>query len=429
MAILRCMTPKGIREFENYLGRAKDDADATPPVEILEDPKCSTEFPLGNVTVDIRSFANRREFAEYINARFEDAGIRVDVDVDGMWEWLSLFYLDVTCPVQADGSRKIGEPHRHLVQPSENRNPRRHLLRGAYMLHRRYGISAPGAIAMLMGYPIDTYPLVWTHLNERPSVMESLGVLSAAGELFYDSATGHPKPGLGRDSTGIRRFGKCIVNLPTEFDLATLSPTTILALLPMEFDDWIVDPTRRAEVQETRELLAVGGFHDRATGAPASTDQMLAMNDALDSLSVRKRPVVKIARKVRSDMFRIALLNVYDSTCSVSGLGLVHAPAAGNERFEVEAAHIIPVAKGGEDSVTNGLALNRTIHWAFDNGMIWIDSDYRVNLMPIAAANERNRWLNQYVGKRLSVSKVDKLRPNVEHLRWHAERVAETEFH
>lgn len=428
MAILRCLNQAGIREFERYLISAKNDAGASPPVEILESPRCSAEFPLGEVTVDVRSFANRREFAEYINAQFENAGIRVDVDVDGVWEWLSLFYLDVTCPVQADGSRKVGEPHRHLVRPSKNRNPRRHLLRGAYMLHRLYGASAPDAIAMLMGYPIDTYPLVWTHLNERPSVMESPGVLTAARELFSDPSTGSPKPGLGRDLIGIRRFGKCVINLPSEFNLSTISPTTILALLPMEFDAWIVEPARRAEIQETRHLLAVGGFQDRAMGASVSTDQMLSMSNALDSLSERKVHVVESARKVRSDMFRITLLNVYDSRCSVSGLGLVHEPTAGNEHYEVEAAHIVPVAKGGEDRVANGLALNRTIHWAFDNGMIWIDSEYRVNLTPTVFANDRNQWLSQFAGKRLNLSEVDELRPSVDRLRWHAERVAEMDF-
>ena len=428
MVNLRCLNGAGIREFEQYLIRSKVNPGESPPAGILRDPEYSTEFPLGEVSVEERSFANRREFATYMDSRFEEAGILDDVDVDGVWEWLSLFYIDVTCPVQQDGSRKIGEPHRHLIQPSENRNPRRHLLRGAYMLNRRYGSSSPDAIEMLMGYAIDTYPLAWTHLNERPSVMESPGVLSAARELFYDPSTGRPKSGLGRDLTGIRRFGKCIINLPSEFNLATLSPTTILALLPKEFDDWIVEPARRTEIQQTRQLLAVGGFQDRATGASVSTDQMLSMNDALDSLSGRQRPVVQSARKVRSDMFRIALLNVYDSRCSVSGLGLVHEPAAGTERYEVEAAHIVPVAKGGEDLVANGLALNRTIHWAFDNGMIWIDSDYRVNLMPVVVVNERNRWLNQYDGKRLTMSKLEKLRPSVERLRWHAERVAETEF-
>lgn len=429
MTNLRSLNEDGIREFERYLVRARKDADAIPPVEILEDPAYSTEFPLGNVTVDVRSFANRREFAVYINSRFEDAGIRVDIDMDGVWEWLSLFYLDETCPIQADGSRKIGDPHRHLIQPSKNRNPRRHLLRGAYMLYRRFGASAADAIELLMGYPIAIYPMVWTHLNERPSVMESPGVMSAAGELYYDYDKGGPKGKLDKDLIGIRSFAKRIVNLPAEFNLATISPTTILALLPSEFDDWIVEPARRAEIQEARHLLAIGGFQDRAMGATVSPDQMLLMRDALESLSERKVHVVESARKVRSDMFRIALLNVYDSRCSVSGLGLVHEPSVGGERYEVEAAHIVPVAKGGKDRVANGLALNRTIHWAFDNGMIWIDSDYRVNLTPIVAGNERNQWLNQFGGTRLNLSRVDQLRPSVENLRWHAERVAETEFH
>ena len=44
----------------------------------------------------------------------------------------------------------------------------------------------------------------------------------------------------------------------------------------------------------------------------------------------------------------------------------------------MEAAHIRPVAQNGPDTVRNGLALSRTVHWMFDRGLISVDDDYRL---------------------------------------------------
>lgn len=60
----------------------------------------------------------------------------------------------------------------------------------------------------------------------------------------------------------------------------------------------------------------------------------------------------------------------------------------GGGRTEVDAAHIRPVGDGhaGPDSIRNGLALSKTVHWMFDRGLLSIDNDYRIltarNLVP-----------------------------------------------
>jgi len=52
----------------------------------------------------------------------------------------------------------------------------------------------------------------------------------------------------------------------------------------------------------------------------------------------------------------------------------------GGGRTEVDAAHIKPVGDGhdGPDSVRNGLALSKTVHWMFDRGLLSVDSDYKI---------------------------------------------------
>lgn len=53
----------------------------------------------------------------------------------------------------------------------------------------------------------------------------------------------------------------------------------------------------------------------------------------------------------------------------------------------VEAAHILPVAASGStDQVRNGLALSPTYHRAFDNGLIFVDTEHVMRINPAKSA-------------------------------------------
>jgi putative restriction endonuclease len=53
----------------------------------------------------------------------------------------------------------------------------------------------------------------------------------------------------------------------------------------------------------------------------------------------------------------------------------------------VDAAHILPVAAPGSlDHIVNGIALSATYHWAFDNGLIFLDERY---VMKVNAEREQ----------------------------------------
>ena len=93
-------------------------------------------------------------------------------------------------------------------------------------------------------------------------------------------------------------------------------------------------------------------------------------------------------------------------------------------QYEVEAAHIIPVSRGGRDLVRNGLSLNRTIHWAFDLGILWIKGNLRVGLAKEVTTDSRNHWLQQFRDQQLRTPMHAKHQPDPEALRWHARNVA-----
>ena len=423
MVNLRCLNGAGIREFEQYLIRSNDNPGEAPPAAILRDPAYSTEFPLGEVIVEERSFANRREFATYLDSRFEDAGILDDVDVDGVWEWLSLFYIDVTCPVKNDGARRILKPNRYILKPSSDIDPRRHLLRNAYRLYRQVGMHDPRAADLLMSQRVDDYAKVVTHLGERKTIRDSRGALYAARELFYDDKTDTTKPNVSDADIGVQAFGTFLVNLPPEYDLTSLSASTILALLPEKFSAWIPDSGRKREIAELRTILERGGFQPDDAMSEDDASRSAAMNETLLKLGARKTATV--TRPVRNDMFRIAVLKAYDARCAISRIGLMLVPRSGGVRHEVEAAHIVPVARGGKDYISNGLALNRTLHWAFDNGMLWINNEYQIVVANRAMQIDRNKWLTEYHGTQLAQPADPGSMPDPDALRWHAKNIAE----
>lgn len=90
------------------------------------------------------------------------------------------------------------------------------------------------------------------------------------------------------------------------------------------------------------------------------------------------RPIVEqlVAKPFREAAFASRVKRAYDATCAFTGLKMRN----GGGRSEVEAAHIRPVGDGhaGPDSVRNGLALSRTVHWMFDRGILSVDSDNKI---------------------------------------------------
>lgn len=89
-----------------------------------------------------------------------------------------------------------------------------------------------------------------------------------------------------------------------------------------------------------------------------------------------ERPIVEqvVKRPFRDAAFAKLVKDVYQQTCAMTGLQIIN----GGGRSEVQAAHIMPVASNGPDTVRNGIALCQTVHWMFDRGLLSVDDDYTV---------------------------------------------------
>ncbi|HJW40117.1 MAG TPA: HNH endonuclease [Rhizomicrobium sp.] len=91
-----------------------------------------------------------------------------------------------------------------------------------------------------------------------------------------------------------------------------------------------------------------------------------------------RRPIIEqvVRRPFREAAFARQVKAAYSGRCAFTRLEMRN----GGGRTEVDAAHIKPVGDGhnGSDSIRNGLALSKTVHWMFDRGLLSVDSDYRI---------------------------------------------------
>lgn len=131
-----------------------------------------------------------------------------------------------------------------------------------------------------------------------------------------------------------------------------------------------------------------------------------------------QRPIISrtINRPFREAKFRQHIRKVYDRTCAFTGLRLIN----GGGRPEVEAAHIIPVERGGNDSVQNGIALSGTVHWMFDRGLLSLADDFQ-----ILCSRQMNADVSHLLVRDLTarIPADIRLRPHPHYLAWHRENV------
>ena len=83
--------------------------------------------------------------------------------------------------------------------------------------------------------------------------------------------------------------------------------------------------------------------------------------------------------------------------------------------MNLEAAHIWPRSHKGLYLPSNGIALCRDMHWAFDKGMFTIGDDFKVIVHPDVESD----YLQQYNNKSLYIPENAFFRPDINNLHYH----------
>lgn len=166
------------------------------------------------------------------------------------------------------------------------------------------------------------------------------------------------------------------------------------------------------------EAILAAGFDSQTTGdewrAPAG-ERLLGF---AEPQAAYDRPQIEsvTTRSFRDQAFKRHVRDAYRQTCAMTGLRILN----GGGKPEVEAAHIRPVAEFGTDSVRNGIALSRTVHWMFDRGLLSIDDDLRI--LTADSLPEQVRGLLNVDGRVLIPENVCQ-RPHSQFLSFHRETI------
>lgn len=140
----------------------------------------------------------------------------------------------------------------------------------------------------------------------------------------------------------------------------------------------------------------------------------LMQEERLPWLGPIDRSTMLFSRTVRDRQFRKRVLDVYESTCALTGMKLIN----GGGRAEAQAAHIMSVKAGGPDVASNGIALSGTVHWMFDRGLISLTDDGGILLSrKINDIEGVERLIFRDRKARLPMSRSH--RPHARYLEWH----------
>jgi predicted restriction endonuclease len=136
-----------------------------------------------------------------------------------------------------------------------------------------------------------------------------------------------------------------------------------------------------------------------------SLTQNSLMNENIDTI-VRKINQIK-----RDYRFKRVILHAYLGNCAISELNISYG-----DKTNIQACHIIGKAEHGSDHPQNGIALDMNLHWAFDNGMITLTNDYRVEVHKMLIDNQH---LMRYQGKKIQLPEDPSLWPSLDALEHH----------
>lgn len=124
---------------------------------------------------------------------------------------------------------------------------------------------------------------------------------------------------------------------------------------------------------------------------------------------------VLVKPRLGQGLFSLAVRDAYEGACAVTE---EHSAPV------LEAAHIMPYARGGEHRVQNGLLLRRDLHSLFDKGYVTITPD-RVFRVGDRLREEFKNGRSYYSlnGKRVVVPQDQTCLPSRDLLAWHGEEV------
>ena len=220
------------------------------------------------------------------------------------------------------------------------------------------------------------------------------------------------------------RFLRHVAILGLEAALDSIRPTSVELLnkvishaeLPEEFFVLMQNTGHR---DAARKILIAGNWF-----FPEEKIKLLAMlgldtsNFALDGESMLVAAREGDVKQGRDIKFRLQIVPLYHYSCALCGVKMLLPSGV----VLVEAAHIHQFAQSKNDDITNGMALCRNHHWAFDQGLWSIDTSFEIVVAcgKFAEQAPNQTGLMSYQSKQLDFSWLQpEHRPSQKNLDWH----------
>lgn len=123
---------------------------------------------------------------------------------------------------------------------------------------------------------------------------------------------------------------------------------------------------------------------------------------------------------VRDATFRKNVVSLYEQRCAFCKMRIISHDSGDI----VDGAHIKPFSRFKDDSYTNGLALCKNHHWAFDHGWFGIDDDYRIVVPPdrlIEEPPDASKRMADFHQEFIHLPNQTDFHPRLDALEWHRE--------
>ncbi len=184
------------------------------------------------------------------------------------------------------------------------------------------------------------------------------------------------------------------------------------------FEDLATPPTPT----DWSSNIVRGKAYDAADPQAESIVEALLRRDLLTSLQLPSAvpggvfgPPRLVAGRLGQRPFQALVLDAYKRRCAVTGEKI---------RPVLQAAHIKPVASGGENRLDNGLLLRSDVHTLFDSGYLGLTRDHKLLVSPrIRSEFSNGEEFYGRAGSPIGLPDRRADRPNREFLEWHADTV------
>ena len=228
------LNSRGLEYFKKYLNNLRENPDLKPPFEILENPDYSENFQ-DMAHVEQMDFQYRTHMVKYLSKALENLNTSLELENQGLWSWLSLFYFNQVCPEDLDRKRTPGMDYRHIPNVGY-RYKHRHLLAGPFQVFKMYEERA----RLLLNGVVHTENKIHHELGTRQNFITNPSIVEVADALYFDKSKNKPKAGTQSKTRGgsLFRLITVIQQLELTYDLYSMNSEEILQLLPEEFDNW-----------------------------------------------------------------------------------------------------------------------------------------------------------------------------------------------